>query len=305
MNKNELLLPSPLQKITLDVTESRNIDLFVKRDDLIHPSLGGNKWRKLRYNIEKAKKLGKNMLLTFGGAFSNHIYSTAAAGSMFAFKTIGLIRGEEYLPLNPTLSFCKDQGMEIIYISREEYRKKNDQAYIEELSKKYPDAYIVPEGGTNKLAIKGSSEILDEIETDFDYICCAVGTGGTMAGLIKVAKPNQKVLGFSALKSGSFLNYEIKKLIPLSKNSNWRVVTEYHFGGYAKWTTELTDFINQFYKLTRIKLDPIYTSKMFYGILDLIERGIISPNSKIVAIHSGGLQGIQGFQERTGTKLFD
>ncbi len=279
------------QKIVLP--EELGIELYIKRDDLIHPDISGNKYRKLKYNLLDAKTEGFETLLTFGGAYSNHISALAYAGKEFGFKTIGIIRGEELFDKiedNPTLKFAKDCGMQFKFVSRSEYREKTTKLFIDNLNKEFGKFYLVPEGGTNDLAIKGCEEILSKTDSNFDYICCPVGTGGTISGLINSSKPCQQVLGFPALK-GDFLKNEI---IKFAKQSNWQLVTDYHFGGYGKVNKELIDFINKFKKDTNIPLDPVYTGKMMFGIFDLIEKGFFPEESKILAIHTGGLQGVNG-----------
>ena len=267
--------------------------ISIKREDLLHPYISGNKFRKLKYNLEEAKRNDKHTLLTFGGAFSNHILAVAAAGKELGFKTIGVIRGEElefnYLN-NPTLRKAEEFGMEFVFVTREEYRNKNNEEFIERLKHNHGDFYIIPEGGTNALAIKGCEEILNSEDDEFDYICCAVGTGGTISGIINCSKPCQKVLGFPALK-GDFLTEDIRKF---ANKDNWELITEYHFGGYAKITPELIDFMNDFYVHFKIPLDPIYTGKMVFGVFDLIKKNYFPQNAKILLIHTGGLQGIEG-----------
>ena len=283
------------QKIKLNFNPQ--IELYIKREDQIHPFVSGNKFRKLKYNIAFAETNNYNCLLTFGGAFSNHIAAVAAAGQECGFKTIGVIRGEELIDKtesNPTLSFAKSCGMQFKFLTREQFRKKTDLAFIENLKTQFGDFYLIPEGGTNDLAIKGCEDILTSSDASFDYICCAVGTGGTISGLINTAKPHQKVLGFSSLK-GDFLSKDISKFV---SNKNWDIITDYHFGGYGKIKPELISFINSFKKNTQIPLDPIYTGKMMFGIYDLIDKGYFKPNSKILAIHTGGLQGIDGMNAK-------
>ncbi|HFC00390.1 MAG TPA: 1-aminocyclopropane-1-carboxylate deaminase/D-cysteine desulfhydrase, partial [Phaeodactylibacter sp.] len=283
----------------------KNVQIWVKRDDLTHPEIQGNKWRKLKYNLIEAKKLGKKYLLTFGGAYSNHLYATAAAGKLFGFKTIGIVRGEKVLPLNPTLSFVEGVGMDLHFVDRKTYRLK--EKLLPSLDIDLKEVYVLPEGGTNHLAVKGCVELGDEIfnQLNFapDYICTSCGTGGTVAGIIAAAKPQTQVLGYSALK-GDFLKKEVHELLsifyPNKKYSNYAIQTEYHFGGYAKHSPTLLQFMDDFKQQYHIQLDPIYTGKMFFGIFDLIEKGFFPPHSKIVAIHTGGLQGIAGFQQRFG-----
>ena len=270
-----------------------NFQIAVKREDLLHPLISGNKFRKLKYNLKEAKNRQHDTLLTFGGAFSNHILAVAAAGNEFGFKTIGIIRGEELLDnyrQNPTLLKAEQLGMNFVFVSREEYRYKTETKYIEDLREKYGDFYLIPEGGTNALAVKGCEEILTLDDAEFDYVCCAVGTGGTISGIINCSKPCQKVLGFPALK-GDFLQEDIRKF---ATNDNWELITDYHFGGYAKTTPQLIDFMNDFYDQYKIPLDPIYTGKMVFGVFDLIKKNYFSKNAKILLIHTGGLQGIKG-----------
>lgn len=273
------------------------MSLFVKREDLIHPYLSGNKWYKLKYNLQEAKRLKKDSLLTFGGAYSNHIYSTSAAGKIINLNTIGIIRGEEHTPLNPTLSFAKANGMKLFYLDRKSYRKKNSSEIINELEIKFGDFYLLPEGGTNELAVKGCREILNSINIDFDYICCPCGTGGTIAGLISGLKGKKFALGFAVLKGASFLKEDVSALlikVDNNKYDNWDINLDYHFGGYAKYNKELLKFVYEFVSKNKISIEPIYTGKMFFGIYDLISKGYFPDGSKIVAIHTGGLQGFNG-----------
>ncbi|MUU78907.1 1-aminocyclopropane-1-carboxylate deaminase/D-cysteine desulfhydrase [Winogradskyella endarachnes] len=280
------------QKVILN----NSFELIVKREDLIHPFISGNKFRKLKYNLLRAQEINANALLTFGGAYSNHIAAVAYAGKAYGYKTVGIIRGEELqsrTDLNPTLAFAKRCGMNFKFISRQEYRNKADDNFIDKLKTEFQAFYLIPEGGTNTLAIKGCEEILEPEDLSFDYVCCAVGTGGTISGIINASNDNQNILGFPALK-GDFLQQDIRKF---ANRDNWELITDYHFGGYGKIKPELISFINEFKKRYNIPLDPIYTGKMMYGIFDLIEKEFFPPNSKILAIHTGGLQGIAGVNE--------
>lgn len=270
-----------------------DVELYIKREDKIHPFISGNKYRKLKYNLDEAARLGFKTMLTFGGAFSNHITATAFAGHEFGFKTIGIIRGEELeskIEENPTLSFAQSCGMTFKFISRSDYKEKTSAEFIKHLKTEFGKFYLIPEGGTNKLAIKGCEEILTEADQQFDYVCCAVGTGGTISGLINASNPNQRILGFPALK-GDFLKRDISKFVI---NKNWEINSDYHFGGYAKINSELVSFINQFKRDYKIQLDPVYTGKMMYGIMEMIKQNKFSKGSKILAIHTGGIQGIEG-----------
>ncbi len=292
----------PNQEIQIPLLKNRNISLHIKREDTIHPYISGNKYRKLKYNLLEAKVLGHTKLLTFGGAYSNHIAATAYAGKAADLTTVGVIRGEELQKNwkdNPTLQFANQQGMEFHFVSREAYRQKETKNFDSALREKYGRFYSLPEGGTNALAILGCGEILTKEDTDFDFICSAVGTGGTLAGLINAKASHQKVLGFPALK-GNFLKNDIRSFV--SDNGNWDLMTNYHFGGYAKVNEALIHFINTFASQTGIPLDPVYTGKMLFGIMDMVKAGQFSPGSKILAIHSGGLQGIEGMNRKLKKK---
>ena len=274
----------------IEISFPNNIVLYMKREDLLHEEVSGNKFRKLKYNVKEALVSGYTKLLTFGGAFSNHIAATAAVGKIFGIETIGIIRGEELVngyKNNPTLLKAERDGMKLKFISRTDYRNKTSDLFLATLQNEIGEFYLVPEGGTNELALKGTEEILKPFDETFDYVCCAVGTGGTIAGIINSAKSHQEIIGFPALK-GDFLYDEIKKY---TTKDNWCLQLDYHFGGYAKYNDELLRFIVDFEQTTNIKLDPIYTGKLVYGIFDLIRKGQFKANSKILAIHTGGLQG--------------
>lgn len=281
--------------------QNSSVKLFIRREDLIHPFVSGNKFRKLKYNLEFARKNNYKKLLTFGGAFSNHIAAVAFAGKANEFETIGVIRGNELaseINNNPTLKFAQDCGMKFEFISREEYRQKATDEFIEQLKVKYQEFYLIPEGGTNDLAIKGCEEILTNEDVIYDFVCCAIGTGGTISGIINSSLLNQKVLGFPSLK-GDFLKKDICKF---AKKDNWNIVSDYHFGGYGKVSNELINFINDFNEKYNIPLDPIYTGKMVFGVIELINKNYFPKNSKILMIHTGGLQGIEGMNLKLGAK---
>jgi 1-aminocyclopropane-1-carboxylate deaminase len=279
----------------------KSITLFIRREDLIHPFISGNKFRKLKYNLVQAKAENQDTLLTFGGAFSNHIAAAAYAGKEYGFKTIGIIRGDELeskINENPTLKFAQECGMQFKFVTREKYRHKAEVEFIENLKKEFGDFYLVPEGGTNEFAVKGCEEILSKEDSHYDFICTAVGTGGTISGIINSILPHQKVLGFPALK-GDFLKEDIRKFV---HKENWELITDYHFGGYGKVNPELIIFINQFYVENQIPLDPIYTGKMVFGVMDLISKNYFPEHSKILLIHTGGLQGIAGMNLKLKAK---
>jgi len=289
---------SRVQEVIFSEIKEKNVQLFIKREDELHHFISGNKYRKLKYNLEEAKRLGHHTFITFGGAYSNHIAAAAAAGFEFGFKTIGVIRGDELakrldevLETNPTLKFASEHKMNFDFVSRTNYRDKTSEEFIKRLKEKYGDFYLVPEGGTNELAVKGCEEILTEEDTKYNVICSSIGTGGTISGLINSLKPHQKVIGFPALK-GDFLQHEIRKYVLTFEN--WSLNTNYSFGGYGKISEELILFINKFKEETKIPLDPVYTGKMLFGIVDLIKKDYFSEGTKILAIHTGGLQGIEG-----------
>jgi len=293
------------QQLNDCLLRKKDITLVVKREDVLHEHVSGNKFRKLYYNVIEAREKGYDKLLTFGGAYSNHIAATAAAGKELGIKTIGVIRGEELgenlkqtLQENPTLRFAVSQGMQLHFVSREAYRQKTEPEFIENIFQLFGKFYLVPEGGTNELAVKGTEEILTPEDEAFDYICSAVGTGGTIAGLINSSKPHQKILGFPALKE-NFLHRNIAKY---TQTDNWKLIRDYHFGGFAKIDKKLVDFINMVNALHNLPLDPIYTGKMLYGIIDLIKKDYFPKGSKILAIHTGGLQGKAGMNIRLKKK---
>ncbi|KGT48272.1 1-aminocyclopropane-1-carboxylate deaminase/D-cysteine desulfhydrase [Acinetobacter sp. HR7] len=283
------MFDSIAQKIIDQTINIHGMPVTIRRLDLVHPQISGNKFFKLKYNFLEAQRLGYQKLLTFGGAYSNHIAATAFAAHQFGFTSVGIIRGEELKdkPLNPTLQTAQDFGMQLHFVSREEYGHKQKPEFLVELQQQFPDHYVIPEGGTNDLAIQGCKEILKPADTQFDVICCAVGTGGTIAGLIEASQDHQQVLGFSALK-GSFLNDDVAKL---TSKRNWQIIDDYCCGGYAKTTSELLQFIQDFEAEHGIPLEQVYTGKMLMGLTDLIQKGHFPAGSKILVIHTGGLQG--------------
>ena len=286
----------PFQKIL----EFNGVRLFAKRVDQIHPLISGNKWWKLKYNLEKAALQG-NPVLTFGGAYSNHLVATAVACKAANLKSIGIVRGEATVTVNPSLAIVLQHDMELKYVNRDIYPQKNSKSFISDLKEEFGEFYLIPEGGTNELAVKGVSEMLTLKDKEFDYICCPVGTGGTLTGILKAGNPGTKVVGFSSLK-GSFLEKDILELLDrfhVFTNCKWEIINDYHFGGYARYNKKLIAFINEF----SIPLDPIYTGKMFYGIYDLMEKGYFKKGSRVLAIHTGGVQGVAGFNERFGNLI--
>lgn len=283
-------VPSPLEIIHDERLDRCGLRLYLKRDDLIHPAIPGNKWRKLKYNLSAARDNGDRTLLTFGGAYSNHIRATAAAGAASGFATIGVIRGEAHQPLNDSLADATSQGMRLLYMDRTTYRYKTDPAVIQKLHDTWGAFYLIPEGGSNSLGVKGCTEIVSEIAMPFDIICCSVGTGATLAGIAAGLKPGQTAIGFSALKGGQFLQQEVERLRDTAssdKANNWTIETDFHFGGYAKTTPELQAFIADFEKRHGVRLDETYEAKMMYGLFALTEQGRIPSGNTIIAAIAG------------------
>ncbi len=271
------------------------------REDEIHPFVSGNKFRKLKYNFLEASRLEMSTILTFGGAYSNHIAAVAAAGKQQGFKTIGVIRGEELasqITTNPTLAFAVSCGMKLHFVSRSIYRSKMEASFQKRLKELFGSFYLIPEGGTNQLAVRGCEEMLSVHTASFDYISTCVGTGGTISGIIKASEMHQTVLGFSALK-GAFQISEIEKYTP---KTNFQLTDAYCFGGYAKIDEDLVRFINEFHARSGIPLDPVYTGKMMFGLFDMMKSKKLKENSRILAIHTGGLQGIDGMNQKLKNK---
>jgi len=287
------------KEISLPLLDEKEVRLFIKRIDKIHPFVSGNKWFKLKYNLLEAKKQGLNTLLTFGGAYSNHISATAFAAKEKGINSIGIIRGEEHLPLNPTLRFAIDNGMKLHYISRSNYKEKTSANFLEALKNQFGDFYLIPEGGTNELAIQGANEILDKNDIQ-DYICCPVGTGGTIAGIINASNDKQTVIGFPAINGFEQLEKDINNW---TNATNYKFINDYVGNGYAKINKDLADFINEFNARHNIPLDTIYTGKMMMGILDLVAKDYFPKGSSILSMHTGGLQGNRGMSERLGISL--
>lgn len=292
-------IPSPIQRIHDPIWDNQKIELYIKREDLIHPIVNGNKYRKLKYNLETKP----NCIITFGGAFSNHIHATASAGKLYNILTVGIIRGELDED-NPTLLYARSCGMKLHFVDRASYQLKEESEAAQTIIAKYTDPLILPEGGNNELARKGTAEVAIEINEqlpEVNYIALSAGTGGTTSGILIGKQSDQKVLVFSALK-GNFLKSEIHKM---SASSNFELQTDYHFGGYARTKPELISFINQFNEDHQIVLDPIYNGKGLYGIIDLIQKGFFSEGSKIIWILTGGQQGNVAWNYMNGGGLVE
>ncbi len=298
-----LCLPSPLQPLVLPGAEAAGLRIWIKRDDLIHPELGGNKWRKLSNNLEQARSRGATTLLTFGGRHANHLYATSAAGRFFGFKTIGIVRGEAPPPgQSPTLDQAAAFGMHLHFVSRTEYREKHRPEVLGRWLDNFGrECYVIPEGGTNLAGMAGCREIVREVslqnpDLENPIWCVPCGTGGTLAGIAQALPSHARIIGIAALK-GSFLDAEIHKLLPTTC-TNWKICHDYHFGGYARYSPELIAFMRQFSDQTGIPLDPIYTAKMMYGLTEMIRCSTFKTGTDIVVVHTGGLQGNEAFERR-------
>ena len=279
-----------------------NVTIFIKRDEQLHGVVSGNKWRKLKYNLHCVSGNPVNNVITFGGAFSNHIHATAFACYQKKIKSIGIIRGEENNQNNYTLSWAKHWGMELIFVDRKTYRLRNDKNYLTQLQQQYPGYYIVPEGGSNSLALQGVAEVIDELnqQIEFDTLITPVGSGGTLAGLILGDKGQHNLLGVSVLKQAEYINEQITELLPedAKQYENWQVMQQYHCGGYAKFSQQDALKIREFSQVTNIDFEPVYSGKMILALLDLVESGYFPAGHRIVLLHTGGLQGLGGMFER-------
>lgn len=290
--------PTPIQEIKgHPLLKRAEVSVFVKREDLNHPTVSGNKWWKLKFNLEEALRSSHQTIVTLGGAYSNHIYATAAAAAALGLKAIGIIRGNEIKPLNPTLSFAQQKGMELRFVSREKYKRKNSPEFLQELKSAVGEFLFLPEGGSNLLAVNGCASFVQEelSKINFDNLFLPVGTGATMAGLICGFRGKKRVTGVSVLKGGAFLEGDIRKFVAGYSGTsfeNWRLITHYHHGGYAKTTPELHSFITEMNDTYSLPLDHVYTGKLLWAVFKEIEAGAIARGEKILVLHTGGLQGL-------------
>ena len=280
------------QQIFSELYLNNEIEVFVKRLDLIDPFISGNKLFKLKFNVNRALSEKKNMLITFGGAFSNHILATAAYAKKKNIDCLAIVRGEEYFELNPLLTLAKEYGMKLCFVSRKEYAKRNNIKYLSELTRKYKKAFIVPEGGNNKLGILGAEEILEKQDKSFDYIICPIGTGATLSGIVNSSNKTQKVIGINCINDTKDIN---KNISQKTNKNNWEIINEFNFGGFAKFDNVLTEYLKKFKLNNKITLDLNYTTKMFFGFEKLIERRYFQRKSKVLLIHTGGIYGNIGF----------
>jgi len=293
------------QEIDISSFTKRSVKVFVKRLDKIHSLAGGNKHYKLRYNLLRVQESGLKKIVTFGGAYSNHIAALAFAGNKYGLETIGVIRGEKITPLNYTLQQAAKNGMQLLFVNRSDYRKYTQEGVP--VFENDPSIYIIPEGGSNYEGVKGCIEIIDATDHRFSDIVIACGTGATAAGIIIASRDDQRIFGFSILNDRGFLEKNIRAWLEKFENDskfNWEIIHDFHFGGYAKKNPELVNFIAQFNKHTGITIEPVYTGKLFYGLLKKINEGFFKPGSKILAIHTGGLQYLNSeFQSETSSQI--
>ncbi|KAF3982081.1 MAG: 1-aminocyclopropane-1-carboxylate deaminase/D-cysteine desulfhydrase [Methylococcales symbiont of Hymedesmia sp. n. MRB-2018] len=284
---------STLTQIFSPLLEQKKIECWVKRDDLMHPIISGNKWRKLKYCLDHALKLNSHTIISMGGAYSNHLHALAYTCKQLGLNSRGIIRGEEAKQKSPTLLDLQKWGMDLRYVPREAYRVLRQLKEYDALPGNKTGEYWLPEGGATALALKGVADIVTELETEFDVICVPCGSGTTLAGIIASCSENTKVMGFSALKGAGFLSKDIEQLLKKNHSNkiHWLIQLDYHFGGFAKCNNELLLFINDFKTCHNIVLEPVYTAKMFYGLFDLIQQDHFKAGQKILTIHTGGLQG--------------
>ncbi len=303
---------STLEKLEHSTFTAHDVRVLVKRDDLIDDLVSGNKWRKLKYNLMQMKALGKSGVLTFGGAYSNHLIATAAAANRSGIKAVGVVRGDElHLGSNDTLRLCDELGMELKFVSRSEYSERNDHEYLSGLKSIYKDLYIIPEGGANFYGMIGCQEIIKEIDHSFDSIFVAQGTATTSCGIAS-ALGDAQLFVVPVLKGFNSIE-EMNRLYKRAAfdtgflndfDSQVKVLADYHFGGYAKHNTELLDFIRMIYRDTGLKLDPIYTGKTFFALFDQVVKGGLDGQT-IVFVHTGGLNGVKGVEKQSGIKIFE
>lgn len=296
----------PIQELKADWLLENNVKLLIKREDLLHAEVSGNKWRKLELNYNYFEQNNYTEIVTFGGAFSNHIAATAALGKITGVKTIGVIRGEPVALNNSTLAKAIEDGMEIHFVSREAYKQKAVSAEVVHILKELEKPYVIPEGGANRLGLLGCAKITKGIK-DVDVFAVAAGTGSTFGGMVAGASSKSWILGFPVLKGMHSMVRDIDGALfeaGITDEGNWSLNHDYHFGGYAKADQRLIDFINDFWITHRVKLDPIYTAKAMFGVVDLIKKGVLK-NQTVMFIHTGGMQGVKGFERRYNVTLFE
>ena len=290
-------LPSPLQRLHHPLLTSYDVELWCKRDDLIHPAISGNKWRKLKYHLLHAREHGKQHLLSFGGAYSNHIHALAAAGYQTGLRTTGIIRGEADAVSNTTLRDARRWGMDLVFVDRQSYRQRQDPDWLAQFAA--PDTLIVPEGGSSPLAIPGVAELVGEVPFSPDLWVLPCASGGTLAGLVAGKRDREQILAIAVLKGGGFIADEVCRLHPAAASiPGWRIALDHHDGGYAKFSPALWQWVEDFSADTGLPLEPIYSGKAMWGLFRDLAAGRIARGSKIVFIHTGGMQGLAGLREQ-------
>jgi 1-aminocyclopropane-1-carboxylate deaminase len=293
---------SPCQTITHPLFQRHQIKVQIKRDDLIHPQISGNKWRKLKENIRFIKQHHYRGVVSFGGCYSNHLHALAFASQHYQFESIALVRGEKQHASNATLTQAQQWGMTLEFVDRKHYRLRNDADFLARLQQQYPEHLLIPEGGSNSLALQGVAELSTELaqQAEFDYLMTPVGSGGTLAGLIAADQNQHQLLGIAVLAQADYLRQEIKQLLPANAQQydNWQLLTEFHRGGYAKFGTDDISRLLAFMRVTNLPLEPIYSGKMILALVDLINAGYFPAHSNIMLLHTGGLQGLDGLAER-------
>ncbi|MGG2299418.1 1-aminocyclopropane-1-carboxylate deaminase/D-cysteine desulfhydrase [Aeromonas veronii] len=296
-SEGQAILPSPLQRLHHPLLTRSGVELWCKRDDLIHPAISGNKWRKLKYHLLHAKEHGKRHLLSFGGAYSNHIHALAAAGCQSGLRTTGIIRGEYDAVSNSTLRDARHWGMDLVFVDRQSYRRRQEPDWLAQFDA--PDTLIVPEGGSSPLAIPGVAELVGEVPFSPDLWVLPCASGGTLAGLIAGKRDREQLLAIAVLKGGGFIADEVCRLHPAAAHiPGWRIALDHHDGGYAKFSPALWQWVQDFSATTDLPLEPIYSGKAMWGLFRELAEGRIAPGSKIVFIHTGGMQGLAGLREQ-------
>ncbi len=304
------LITAPATEFTAELTDvnssflsAHNIQLKVLRLDKLHPQISGNKFFKLKHNLRYAKSQGLSRVLSFGGAYSNHLHALAYAGRELGLQTIAVVRGEAGISLNPTLADARHWGMQLEFVSRADYRLRNDADFLSELEHRFGPCHIIPEGGANRLGVLGCREILAMLDGSgvehFEWLTLPCGTASTLAGLVAALAPGQQVMGFSVLKGAQYLTAEVQShlaSLELAGLDNWQINYDFHCGGYARLNTDLVQFMDAFYHSTAIPLEPVYSAKHFLGLYQSIAAGVLPTASRIVALHTGGLQGMRGMQ---------
>lgn len=293
---------SPIEQVDLEVFRQHNLQVFIKRDDLLHPVISGNKIRKLKYNVIAAKEQGYKQILSFGGAYSNHLHALSYACKINNLTSIAIVRGEPQYGQNFTLSWAQHWGMKLNFVDRKTYKRRSDPEFLAALAKQYPQAFIIPEGGSNALALPGVQEIITELDQQvkYDYLFAPVGSGGTLAGLILADNNRHKICGIAVLKQHDYLELEVQRLLGVENNSpkQWKIFNEFHGGGYGKYSPQDADAIVRLNQQTNIPFEPVYSGKMMLALLNLVKQGYFESGSTIMLLHTGGMQGLGGMAER-------